>query len=123
MRTVMNLLRSKRCDHCQCGACTVHVHGKRVVSCLNLALVHDGHEITTMIGSSKSVDYRTACARVLIDGMRIVSFIFHPAELTRIEEASSITNLRNIWAEPACIRCRHSRPGYVLKEFGTSQLD
>lgn len=40
----------KGCDHGQCGACTVHVNGKRVVSCLSLALMHDGDEITTIEG-------------------------------------------------------------------------
>lgn len=40
----------KGCDHGQCGACTVHVNGRRVVSCLSLALMHDGVEITTIEG-------------------------------------------------------------------------
>lgn len=40
----------KGCDHGQCGACTVHVNGRRVVSCLSLALLHDGSEITTIEG-------------------------------------------------------------------------
>ena len=40
----------KGCDHGQCGACTVHVNGRRVLSCLNLALLHDGNEITTIEG-------------------------------------------------------------------------
>jgi xanthine dehydrogenase YagT iron-sulfur-binding subunit len=40
----------KGCDHGQCGACTVHVNGRRVLSCLNLALMHDGDEITTIEG-------------------------------------------------------------------------
>src|SRR5690242_6789834 len=40
----------KGCDHGQCGACTVHVNGKRVLSCLNLALLNDGNEITTIEG-------------------------------------------------------------------------
>jgi xanthine dehydrogenase YagT iron-sulfur-binding subunit len=35
----------KGCDHGQCGACTVHVNGRRVNSCLSLALMHDGEEI------------------------------------------------------------------------------
>lgn len=40
----------KGCDHGQCGACTVHVNGRRVNSCLSLALLHDGDEITTIEG-------------------------------------------------------------------------
>ena len=40
----------KGCDHGQCGTCTVHVNGRRVVSCLSLALLHDGQEITTIEG-------------------------------------------------------------------------
>src|SRR5690242_12566428 len=40
----------KGCDHGQCGACTVHVNGRRVLSCLNLALLNDGNEITTIEG-------------------------------------------------------------------------
>src|SRR5205823_1895258 len=38
----------KGCDHGQCGACTVHVNGRRVNSCLSLAVMHDGEEITTI---------------------------------------------------------------------------
>ncbi|HEY8225673.1 MAG TPA: 2Fe-2S iron-sulfur cluster-binding protein [Pyrinomonadaceae bacterium] len=40
----------KGCDHGQCGACTVHVNGRRVLSCLSLALMNDGNEITTIEG-------------------------------------------------------------------------
>src|SRR5215471_9976513 len=40
----------KGCDHGQCGACTVHVNGRRVVSCLSLALLHDGDAIRTIEG-------------------------------------------------------------------------
>ena len=48
--TVVLTGTKKGCDHGQCGACTVHINGKRVLSCLNLALMHDGHEITTIEG-------------------------------------------------------------------------
>src|ERR1700724_3682841 len=51
LRETVDLTGTKKgCDHGQCGACTVHVNGRRVVSCLSLALMHDGEEITTIEG-------------------------------------------------------------------------
>ena len=51
IRETITLTGTKKgCDHGQCGACTVHVNGKRVLSCLNLALMHDGNEIMTIEG-------------------------------------------------------------------------
>src|SRR6476659_2047702 len=40
----------KGCDHGQCGACTVHVNGRRVNSCLSLLAMHEGEEVTTIEG-------------------------------------------------------------------------
>jgi xanthine dehydrogenase YagT iron-sulfur-binding subunit len=40
----------KGCDHGQCGACTVIVNGDRINSCLSLAVMHQGDEITTIEG-------------------------------------------------------------------------
>jgi xanthine dehydrogenase YagT iron-sulfur-binding subunit len=40
----------KGCDHGQCGACTVLVDGVRINSCLSLAVMHDGDEVTTIEG-------------------------------------------------------------------------
>jgi xanthine dehydrogenase YagT iron-sulfur-binding subunit len=51
IRETIDLTGTKKgCDHGQCGACTVHVNDRRVVSCLSLALMHDGEEITTIEG-------------------------------------------------------------------------
>ena len=40
----------KGCDHGQCGACTVHLDGRRVASCLTLAVQVDGRQVTTIEG-------------------------------------------------------------------------
>ena len=44
----------KGCDHGQCGACTVHLDGRRVVSCLTLAVQATGREVTTIEGVAKA---------------------------------------------------------------------
>ena len=51
LREQLSLFGTKKgCDHGQCGACTVHVNGRRINSCLTLAVMHDGDEITTIEG-------------------------------------------------------------------------
>jgi xanthine dehydrogenase YagT iron-sulfur-binding subunit len=44
----------KGCDHGQCGACTVHVEGRRVLSCLTFAVMQQGKAITTIEGLAQS---------------------------------------------------------------------
>jgi xanthine dehydrogenase YagT iron-sulfur-binding subunit len=44
----------KGCDQGACGACTILVNGQRVVSCLTLAVMHDGAEITTIEGLERN---------------------------------------------------------------------
>jgi len=51
LREHLHLTGSKKgCDHGQCGACTVHINGRRVNSCLCLAAMYEGDEITTIEG-------------------------------------------------------------------------
>ncbi|MEG2393016.1 MAG: 2Fe-2S iron-sulfur cluster-binding protein [Pseudomonas sp.] len=51
LREHLHLTGSKKgCDHGQCGACTVIADGRRINSCLTLAVMHEGSEITTIEG-------------------------------------------------------------------------
>jgi len=51
LREHLDLTGTKKgCDHGQCGACTVLVNGKRINSCLTLAIMQDGAEVTTIEG-------------------------------------------------------------------------
>jgi xanthine dehydrogenase YagT iron-sulfur-binding subunit len=51
LRETISLTGTKKgCDHGQCGACTVHVNGRRINSCLTLAVMHEGDAITTIEG-------------------------------------------------------------------------
>jgi xanthine dehydrogenase YagT iron-sulfur-binding subunit len=51
LREHLHLTGSKKgCDHGQCGACTVHINGRRMNSCLIFAAMHEGDEITTIEG-------------------------------------------------------------------------
>ncbi len=63
--TLLDLIREqlhltgtkKGCDYGQCGACTVHVDGKRINSCLSLAVMNEGKKITTIEGLLMVTNY------------------------------------------------------------------
>jgi xanthine dehydrogenase YagT iron-sulfur-binding subunit len=57
LREHLALTGSKKgCDHGQCGACTVLIEGRRINSCLTLAVMHDGQPITTVEGLAEGAN-------------------------------------------------------------------
>jgi xanthine dehydrogenase YagT iron-sulfur-binding subunit len=83
--TLLDMLREqlmlfgvkKGCDHGQCGACTVHVNGRRINSCLTLAVMHDGDEITTIEGLA------TTCIRCKPPSLNTMPFSAATARLAK----------------------------------------
>ena len=70
LREHLHLTGTKKgCDHGQCGACTVIVEGRRINSCLTLAVMHDGDAITTIEGLGRPGDlHPMQAAFVACDG-------------------------------------------------------
>jgi xanthine dehydrogenase YagT iron-sulfur-binding subunit len=57
LREHLALTGSKKgCDHGQCGACTVLIEGRRINSCLTLAVMHDGQSVTTIEGLAQGMN-------------------------------------------------------------------
>ncbi|WP_422394487.1 (2Fe-2S)-binding protein [Nitrospirillum amazonense] len=57
----------KGCDHGQCGACTVLVDGRRELSCLRLAVMAQGHQVTTIEGLAPAPDTLHPMQQAFID--------------------------------------------------------
>lgn len=54
LRERLDLIGTKKgCDHGQCGSCTVLIDGRRVLSCMTLAVMQDGHQVTTVEGLAR----------------------------------------------------------------------
>ncbi len=57
----------KGCAHGQCGACTVHVDGQRMLFCLSFAVMNDGRDITTIEGLANSTDKLHPMQQAFVD--------------------------------------------------------
>jgi len=60
----------KGCDHGQCGACTVLVNGRRINSCLTLAVMHEGDAVTTIEAIDNPTITMLQAAFILYDGFQ-----------------------------------------------------
>jgi xanthine dehydrogenase YagT iron-sulfur-binding subunit len=96
----------KSCDRGECGACTVHVDGKRVLSCMTLAVLADRKQITTIEGLAR-------------EGK------LHPVQLAFIEHDAfqcGFCTPGQIMSAVACIREGHTGSAEEIREFMSGNI-
>ena len=96
----------KGCDYGQCGACTVHVDGQRINSCLTLAVMNDGRKVTTIEG--------------LADGAEL-----HPMQAAFIKHDGlqcGYCTPGQIMSAVACIREGHADSDEEIREFMSGNI-
>lgn len=112
--TLLDLLREqlhlfgtkKGCDYGQCGACTVHVNDKRVLSCLSLAVMQNGKKVTTIEG--------------LADGDNL-----HPIQEAFIEEDGfqcGYCTPGQIMSAVACVKEGHTHNEEEVREYMSGNI-
>jgi xanthine dehydrogenase YagT iron-sulfur-binding subunit len=96
----------KGCDHGQCGACTVMIDGRRVLSCLTLAMVAQGHDIVTIEG--------------LADGNRL-----HPMQQAFIDQDAfqcGYCTPGQIMSAIACVKEGHAGSEEDIREYMSGNI-
>jgi xanthine dehydrogenase YagT iron-sulfur-binding subunit len=107
LREHIGLTGSKKgCDHGQCGACTVLIEGRRVLSCLTLALSAQGHDVTTIEGLS--------------DGVSL-----HPMQQAFIDQDAfqcGYCTPGQIMSAVACVREGHANSDEDIREYMSGNI-
>ncbi|WP_246259203.1 MULTISPECIES: (2Fe-2S)-binding protein [Chelativorans] len=107
LRDTIGLTGTKKgCDRGECGACTIHIDGRRVLSCLTLAVMTDGREITTIEG--------------LAEGDQL-----HPVQTAFIEHDAfqcGFCTSGQIMSAVACIREGHAASDDEVREFMSGNI-
>jgi xanthine dehydrogenase YagT iron-sulfur-binding subunit len=97
----------KGCDHGQCGACTVHVDGRRVASCLTLAVQANGRTVTT------------------IEGLAGPDDTLHPMQQAFVDHDAlqcGYCTSGQIMAAVACVREGHARTADQIREYMSGNI-
>jgi xanthine dehydrogenase YagT iron-sulfur-binding subunit len=108
LREHIGLTGSKKgCDHGQCGACTVMVDNRRVLSCLTLAAMAEGHEVTT------------------IEGLAAADGALHPMQQAFIDHDAfqcGYCTPGQILSAVACVKEGHANDPAQIREYMSGNL-
>jgi xanthine dehydrogenase YagT iron-sulfur-binding subunit len=108
LREHLELMGAKKgCDHGQCGACTVHLDGRRVLSCMTLALQAEGREVTT------------------IEGLAAPDGPLHPMQQAFIDHDAlqcGYCTPGQIMSAIACVQEGHARTLDAIREYMSGNL-